>query len=79
MIAGSRTNWGGGGAAYPEPVVEVEEVVPTHEARALVAYLLSLRAEVPLLERPMAVTAASGGGGVSTNGPASGLTNSPAL
>jgi len=30
------------------------ELVPTPEARALVAYLLSLRSDVPLLERPVA-------------------------
>lgn len=40
----------------PEGVVETEyEVVPTDEARALVAYLLSLRSDVPLFEAPMSV------------------------
>ena len=29
------------------------EIVPTDEARALVAYLMSLRADVPLFEAPM--------------------------
>ncbi|HHY84735.1 MAG TPA: hypothetical protein GYA07_04250 [Verrucomicrobia bacterium] len=31
------------------------EIVPTSEARALVAYLLSLRADVPLFESPVSV------------------------
>jgi cbb3-type cytochrome oxidase cytochrome c subunit len=31
------------------------EIVPTDEARALVAYLLSLRSDVPLFEAPMSV------------------------
>ena len=52
------------------------EVVATDEARALVAYLLSLRADVPLFERPFAFALP----GVSTTNstPAAGATNGAA-
>jgi cytochrome c oxidase cbb3-type subunit 2 len=39
--------------AVAETVGENYEVLPTDEAHALVAYLLSLRTDVPLLERPI--------------------------
>jgi len=48
------------------------EVVPTEEAVALVAYLLSLRADVPLLERPVA-----SGGSPETNAPAASTNAGP--
>jgi cbb3-type cytochrome oxidase cytochrome c subunit len=56
IIAGTRTNW-----TLPdqiEPVIEPEstedhEIVPSEDAVALVAYLLSLRADTPILERPI--------------------------
>ena len=48
------------------------EIVPTDEARQLVAYLLSLRADTVIFETPMTVATAT----VSTN--AAGATNAPA-
>jgi len=48
------------------------EIVPTDEARQLVAYLLSLRADTVIFETPMTVATAN----VSTNTPAA--TNAPA-
>ena len=44
------------------------EIVPTTEARALVAYLLSLRAETPLFDAPLTAPAAAPG--PATNAPA---------
>jgi cytochrome c oxidase cbb3-type subunit 2 len=79
--AGTRTNWTSpesirltAAAAPPSGT----EIVPTDEAKALVAYLLSLRADVPLFERPL--TAALPKPDVAaTNPPAtSPLTNAPA-
>ena len=49
------------------------EIVPTDEARQLVAYLLSLRADTVIFETPMTVATAT----VSTN--AAGATNAPAV
>jgi cbb3-type cytochrome oxidase cytochrome c subunit len=49
------------------PVAPGFEVVPTAEARALVAYLLSLRGQVPLLSRPMSGWSAPATG-TTTNG-----------
>jgi cbb3-type cytochrome oxidase cytochrome c subunit len=66
------------------PIPGNVEVVPTREARALVAYLLSLRAELPLFEAP-APPIGVGPGPTATNQPAAlapepnaapGLTNS---
>jgi cytochrome c oxidase cbb3-type subunit 2 len=57
-----------GGEAAPEPGYET---VPTDEARQLVAYLLSLRAETVVFDTPMTVEMPV----VSTNAPA--LTNAP--
>jgi cbb3-type cytochrome oxidase cytochrome c subunit len=55
------------------------EVVPRPEARALVAYLVSLRADAPLFEAPVSVASAAPATG-STNVPAGGVSsnNSPA-
>jgi cbb3-type cytochrome oxidase cytochrome c subunit len=52
---GTRTNWTSSDALKGEALTApaAEEIVPTDEARALVAYLLSLRANVPLFERPL--------------------------
>ena len=51
------------------------EIVPTPEARALVAYLQSLRADMPLAEAPLTPPA---GAVASTNAPAA-STNAPAI
>jgi cbb3-type cytochrome oxidase cytochrome c subunit len=60
------------------------EVVPTPEAKALAAYLVSLRADAPLFDAPFSVAAAAApastnapapAGGTTTNAPA---TNAPA-
>jgi len=53
------------GVAAPEAGFEI---VPTEQARALVAYLQSLQSDAPLFEAPMSVAAA----------PATGATNAPA-
>jgi ribosomal protein L7/L12 len=55
------------------------EVLPRPEAKALAAYLLSLRADAPLFEAPMTSLAASTNApaGTSTNAPASPATNAP--
>jgi cytochrome c oxidase cbb3-type subunit 2 len=50
------------------------EIVPTPEARALVAYLLSLRADVALFEAPMTPPPAPKAPAGATNAPA---TNAP--
>ena len=57
------------GKFAPEPGCEI---LPTDEARRLVAYLLSLRADTAIFETPMTVATAI----VSTN--AAGVTNAPA-
>ena len=49
------------------------EIVPKREANALVAYLLSLRADTPLFNAPIKLTMASAS--AATNAPA---TNAPA-
>jgi cytochrome c oxidase cbb3-type subunit 2 len=54
VIVGSRTNWISGAASNPQPLRDEYEIVPTDDARSLVAYLLSLKAAVPLFERPLA-------------------------
>jgi hypothetical protein len=61
------------------PINGDEEIIPSEKAEALVAYLLSLRAQLPLFEAPgpqMALPAAAG----TTNPPASPetVTNAPA-
>jgi cytochrome c oxidase cbb3-type subunit II len=56
LIAGTRTNWVIPEILGPGSDVDLEpgyELVPTEEARALVAYLMSLRADSPILERPL--------------------------
>jgi cbb3-type cytochrome oxidase cytochrome c subunit len=82
QIAGSRTNW-----VIPETMeanddLEIEpgyEVVPTEDARALVAYLMSLRADTPILERPLTGVAPLPDGSLNTNNaPSSTATDSPA-
>jgi len=53
---GSRTNWTSPEALKLEARPTApggDEIVPTDDAQALVAYLLSLRADVPLFERPL--------------------------
>jgi cbb3-type cytochrome oxidase cytochrome c subunit len=52
------------------------EIVPKPEAKALVAYLLSLNADAPLYETPM--TVASAPAATSTNAPTAAATNGPA-
>jgi cytochrome c oxidase cbb3-type subunit 2 len=79
VIVGARTNWISGAPSSPQPLADEYEVVPNDDARALVAYLLSLKAAVPLFERPLA--GAIGGSPKapeSTNGPAATpVTNAP--
>jgi hypothetical protein len=67
----TRTNWTSPDALKGEALVApaAEEIVPTDEARALVAYLLSLRSDVPLFERPLSAATAK---------PAAPATNAPA-
>jgi cbb3-type cytochrome oxidase cytochrome c subunit len=57
------------GEFAPEPGCEI---VPTDQAKALVAYLLSLRADTVIFETPMTVAIAA-----STNAPAAAATNAP--
>lgn len=81
ILAGSRTNY-----ANPNVgMVEAEavssggwEVVPTDDARALVAYLLSLQTDVALFERPLANVPEPEVKGTNTN-PVSPGTNSVPL
>jgi cbb3-type cytochrome oxidase cytochrome c subunit len=57
-VGGTRTNWTSPDALQFDALAAApggDEVVPTDDARALVAYLLSLRADVPLFERPLSV------------------------
>lgn len=58
--------------AFADPESKDYEIVPTREARALAAYLVSLRAETPLYEAPMTPPPAP-----ATNAPAV-ATNAPA-
>ncbi len=51
------------------------QIVPKREAQALVAYLLSLRADISLFEAPIAKLQIKSAG---TNAPAKGATNAPA-
>lgn len=58
-----------------DPVPAGFEIVPTTEAKALAAYLASLRADAPLFETPMSAPKSSNAG---TNAPASEIsTNAP--
>jgi cbb3-type cytochrome oxidase cytochrome c subunit len=60
LFAGSRTNWtqAGESESAGAPAGEIGfQLVPTDDARALVAYLLSLKAHTPLLERPVTAPA----------------------
>jgi len=55
---GSRTNWTLPDALKLNALAAApggDELVPSDDAQALVAYLLSLRADVPLFERPLSV------------------------
>jgi cbb3-type cytochrome oxidase cytochrome c subunit len=54
------------------------EIVPTEDARALVAYLLSLRVNTPLLERPLTIPAPATPAATTNATPAAG-NNTPAL
>jgi hypothetical protein len=51
------------------------EIVPTDDARSLVAYLLSLRTDTPVFEAPLTVPPAPPA--ADTNAPANAATNSP--
>ena len=55
------------------------EIVPTDQAKALVAYLLSLRADTVIFETPMtvAIAASTNAPAVSTNAPVAAETNAP--
>lgn len=82
---GTRTNW-----TTPESIQLTAaaappsgfEIVPTDDAQALVAYLLSLRTDVPLFERPLSAALAPPGAGttnvVVTPAPAPAPTPAPA-
>jgi cbb3-type cytochrome oxidase cytochrome c subunit len=60
------------------PISGKMEIVPTREARALAAYLISLRAEMPLFEAPGPQVGGGGGGAGSTNQSGATMgTNSP--
>jgi cytochrome c oxidase cbb3-type subunit 2 len=65
------------GEFAPEPGCEI---VPTDPAKALVAYLISLRADTVIFETPMtvAVAASTNAPAVSTNAPVAAATNAPA-
>ena len=55
-VGGARTNWTSPEALKLAALATApggDEIVPTDDARALVAYLLSLRTDVPLFERPL--------------------------
>ena len=56
------------------------EIVPTDQAKALAAYLISLRADTVIFETPMtvAVAASTNAPAVSTNAPVAAATNAPA-
>jgi cytochrome c oxidase cbb3-type subunit 2 len=56
------------------------EIVPTDQAKALVAYLISLRADAVIFETPMtvALAASTNAPAVPTNAPATAVTNAPA-
>jgi len=56
------------------------EIVPTDQAKALAAYLISLRADAVIFETPMtvAVAASTNAPAVSTNAPVAAATNAPA-
>jgi cbb3-type cytochrome oxidase cytochrome c subunit len=73
VLTGSRTNFvsGSGEGAADAALAGVEWYEPTDAARALVAYLLSLKAEVALLERPLASAPASATSALGAGGPAS--------
>jgi cbb3-type cytochrome oxidase cytochrome c subunit len=79
MFSGNRTNWtqtGAFEAAGTGAIQEGIQLVPTDDARALVAYLLSLKVTTPLLERPVTTPSAAP---VATTNAATAVTNSPAL
>ena len=67
----------------PEAPPTGYEIVPKPEARALVAYLLSLRADVSLFSAPLAAAAISNGGGgtnaVGTNVVSTNATGTPVV
>jgi cytochrome c oxidase cbb3-type subunit 2 len=79
-ISGSRTNFANGATllAAPGDVETGVELVPTEDARALVAYLLSLRVSTPLLERPL-TAAAPAAPATTTNATAGASTNATVL
>jgi cbb3-type cytochrome oxidase cytochrome c subunit len=79
VLSGSRTNWAAAGTfqkTYDLAPEDELELVPTDDARALVAYLLSLKVNTPLLERP--VTTASPAPDTSSNAPPTVGTNTTA-
>jgi cbb3-type cytochrome oxidase cytochrome c subunit len=67
-------------AADALPISGELEIVPTREARALAAYLVSLRAEMPLFEAPAPQLASAAAAAGDTNQPAAtaAITNAPA-
>jgi cbb3-type cytochrome oxidase cytochrome c subunit len=82
LFAGSRTNWTQAGETGPNDGRAPEagsRLVPTDDARALVAYLLSLKAHTPLLERPVTAPAAPAAVATATTSAAAAATEAPAL
>lgn len=61
----------------PKPTIESIDKFATEDARNLVAYLLSLRAETPLFESPLPIPQTNAPPAVDTNTPPAG-TNAPA-
>jgi cbb3-type cytochrome oxidase cytochrome c subunit len=82
LIAGTRTNWVIPETLRPGSDVDLEpgyELVPNEEARALVAYLMSLRADSPILERPLTGAAPPpAASAAATNNPPATATDLPA-
>lgn len=81
VFSGSRTNFANGEAldlTAQHASKSGFEIVPTEDARALVAYLLSLRVNTPLLERPLTAPAPATPAATTNAAPAAG-TNTSAL
>jgi cbb3-type cytochrome oxidase cytochrome c subunit len=81
LFSGSRTNWTAAGTVNvgsSAPAGMQSQLVPRDDARALVAYLLSLKVNTPLLERPVTTSSAPP---ATTNAaaPAVTATNTPGL
>ena len=78
VVAGSRTNWVSAPGAGPSAATDRTVIVPTDQARALVAYLLSLNTEVALFERPLSAAPASATNNLVPPRPEGGGTNASA-